>query len=63
MKKIVIKHKRIVTDKLIPFGFEQSDEGFAFSKYISDGQFDLKLFVKDGELFSSLTEQIGRAHV
>ena len=57
MKKIVIKHKRIVTDKLIPFGFEQSDEGFAFSKYISDGKFDLKLFVKDGELFSSLTER------
>ncbi len=53
----VIKHKQIVTDKLIPFGFEQSDQGFAFSKYILDGQFDLKLFVKNGELFSCLTER------
>lgn len=57
MKKITIKHRRVVQDKLIPFGFERTRQGFEYSEFILDGQFELKLFVKnDGTLYSRLVE-------
>ena len=53
MKEIELKHKRIVKEKLAPFGFKDG----SYSEFILDGQFVLKLSVdNDGRLFSSLIE-------
>ena len=57
MKEIKIKNKRIVREKLIPFGFEQHSNGYVYSEAIINGQFELKLYVDaDGELSSQLIE-------
>lgn len=57
MKTIEIKNKRIVKNKLIPFGFKHNSEGFSYSEFILDTQFELKLFVnKDFKLSTQLIE-------
>ncbi len=53
MREIELKNKRIVSDKLVPFGFKNGE----YSESILDGQFILKLFADEaGRLFSSLIE-------
>lgn len=53
MKEIELKHRRIIKDKLAPFGFKDG----SFSELILGGQFELKLFVdSEGKLFSRLLE-------
>ena len=58
MKEVKIKNKRIVREKLIPFGFEEYSQEYAYSEAMLSGQFELKLLVdKDGRLFSRLVER------
>lgn len=57
MNKITIKNKRIAENKLIPYGFVKTAQGYAYTELISDGQFELKLLAtQDGALYSELTE-------
>lgn len=56
MKEVNLKHKRIVQDKLIPFGFESVGQGYSYSEIILNGEFELKLFVDSGRLLSQLIE-------
>ena len=57
MKEVAIKHKRIVMNKLVPFGFEKSEQGHAYSEVVLNGRFELRLFVDDcGKLSSQLIE-------
>ena len=57
MKEVQIQHKRIVTEKLIPFGFEREKLGYSYSETILGDEFRLRLFVdKDGHLYTQLTE-------
>lgn len=57
MKTIELKSKRIVGDKLIPFGFEKDERGYCYCENILDGQFELKLSIdNDGKLLSQLIE-------
>lgn len=53
MKAIEIRHKRIVKEKLTPFGFEKSLQGYTYSETILNGQFELKLFVDTNDKLSS----------
>lgn len=57
MKEIQLKNKRIVADRLTDFGFRQTDKEYTYSELILNGQFELKLLVKDGTLSSSLIEK------
>lgn len=52
MKEIELKNKSIVKDKLAPFGFKDG----SYTELIMDGQFELRLTVKEGRLFSKLIE-------
>ncbi|MDE7463761.1 MAG: MmcQ/YjbR family DNA-binding protein [Clostridiales bacterium] len=57
MKEVKIKSKRIVIEKLVPFGFEKREKGYAYSETVLGGRFELKLFVDDcGKLSSQLIE-------
>lgn len=57
MKEITFKHKRLIENNLIPFGFQKTPQGYVYSELISDGQFEIKLHVtKDGAAFSQLIE-------
>ncbi|MDE7439767.1 MAG: MmcQ/YjbR family DNA-binding protein [Clostridia bacterium] len=52
MKEIELKHKRIIEDKLAPFGFKNGE----YSESIMNGQFVLMLMVSGGKLFTKLLE-------
>lgn len=57
MKEIRLKRKRIVEEKLMPFGFEKSENGYDYFEPILDGEFELRLSIdSDGKLFSQLIE-------
>ena len=56
MKEIDLKNNRIVTDKLVPFGFEISGQGYSYTEPVMD-EFELRLFVDSGgKLFTELIE-------
>ena len=52
MKEIELRYKRIVKDKLAPFGFKDG----SYSECVLDGQFELILSVDGDKLFSKLVE-------
>lgn len=54
---VIIKNKRIVTDRLIPFGFVQSGDTYTYTTDIMDGQFSMILTVTaDGVLTSRVVD-------
>lgn len=58
MKEVSLKHKKIIADKLIPFGFTQCEDGCQYATDILDGQFTLELYVKrEGGLRTRLMEK------
>ena len=58
MKELPLKHKKIIADKLIPFGFTQCEDGCQYATDILDGQFALELYVtREGGLRTRLMEK------
>lgn len=58
MKELPLKHKKIIADKLIPFGFTQYEDGYQYTTDILDGQFALELYVtREGGLRTRLMEK------
>ena len=58
MKEVSLKHKKIIADKLIPFGFTQCEDGCQYATDILDGQFTLELYVtREGGLRTRLMER------
>ena len=57
MKELQLKNKKIVTEKLIPFGFTLSDGKYVYTTGVLDGQFTLELSVLGEDKISTrLTE-------
>lgn len=47
MAQIKFINKRILYDKLVPFGFEKIDGGYIYVKELLDGQFVMRVLIKD----------------
>lgn len=57
MAEIVLKRKKVLLEKLVPYGFAKKKEGFYYTKRISQGQFLLSVLVKhDGRMETTLTD-------
>ena len=58
MKEVSLKHKKIIADKLIPFGLHSARTACHYATDILDGQFTLELYVKrEGGLRTRLMEK------
>lgn len=57
MAEIIFKNKKLNINKLLSFGFEKADNGYAYSSDIADGELKLTVTAAaDGRLYTQVTD-------